>query len=158
MSSRSKNVLQVVLSIAICEAAGGIGALFTTPAIGGWYASLIKPSFNPPNWIFGPVWTTLFALMGIALYLVWRKKDPTRHFALSLFALQLVLNVLWSIIFFGWHSLAGASWEIVLLWISIALTLAVFWKIEKAAGYLLVPYLAWVSFAAILTFSILKLN
>jgi benzodiazapine receptor len=158
MTTRGRNIIRIVLAIAICEYVGALGSLFTAPAVNGWYAGLTKPSFNPQNFVFAPVWTSLFALMGVALYLVWQKRDPQNRFALTLFGIQLGLNLLWSIIFFGLHSLSGAAWEIVLLWIAVLLTLVSFWKISRAAAYLLVPYLAWVSFAAVLTFSIWRLN
>lgn len=142
----------IILAILFCELAGGIGSLFTAPSIGTWYAGLVKPSFNPPNWIFGPVWTTLFALMGVALYLIWKSR------AMIPFFIQLALNVLWSVIFFGLHSPFFALLEIAVLWLAIFWTIIACRKVSKAAAYLLMPYLLWVSFASALTFSIWRLN
>ncbi len=138
------------------ELIGNIGSLATFSQITTWYAALNKPAFNPPNGIFGPVWTILFALMGIALYLVWSEKNNKK--ALALFAIQLVLNVLWSFVFFGWHQPGWAFIEIMLLWIAIATTIIEFKKLSKAAAWLMAPYLAWVSFAAVLTFAVWQLN
>jgi len=157
---RFKSWLQLIGAILLCEAAGLIGSVFTAQSIPTWYAGIVKPSFNPPNWVFGPVWTVLFALMGIALYLVWRQgihKFPVEY-ALTVFGLQLALNVMWSLIFFGLHSPFLAAIEIAILWLAILWTIAAFWKVSRAAAYLLLPYLLWVSFAAVLTFSIWRLN
>ncbi|OGE71502.1 TspO protein [Candidatus Daviesbacteria bacterium RIFOXYD1_FULL_41_10] len=148
-------------SIIICEGAGFIGSFFTIPAISIWYATLVKPSFAPPNFIFGPVWTVLYLLMGISLYLVWEKKDKRRVIrgkGLQFFALQLGLNVLWSAMFFGQKSPALGLLVIVLLWVAIFQTIKFFGKINTAASYLLYPYLLWVSFAAVLNFMIWQLN
>ena len=143
---------KLVFSVGICLLAGGVGAIFTTQAIPTWYATLNKPILSPPNWVFAPVWTTLYILMGISLYLVWKKKIPT------IFWIQLVLNAAWSIIFFGWHNPLLALVDIVALWIAIVLTIKSFYKISKLSAYLLYPYLAWVSFAAILNLAIVFLN
>jgi len=155
-----KRSLGIFLSILICELAGLIGSLFTTPSIPGWYAGLIKPAFNPPNWLFGPVWITLYALMGLAAWLVYdkgvRRADVKR--ALFVFVAQLILNVLWSIMFFGAHQILGAFVIIVALWILILGTILRFLKISKAAAYLLVPYLLWVGFATVLNVSLYILN
>ena len=145
------NFFKLVITIAISEAAGIIGVFFTTPSIAGWYADIVKPALNPPAWVFGPVWTTLFALMGIAAFLVWKK-------GLDIFLCQLVLNTLWSIIFFGLHSPGGALIEIVFLWIAILATIIAFYKISPLASGLLVPYILWVSFATYLNYSIWALN
>jgi len=140
--------------------AGIIGSFFTTPAIPNWYATLAKPSFTPPDSVFAPVWTTLFLLMGISLFLIWQKWGyiDTMQQALILFGIQLLLNILWSVIFFGLHSPLAAFIEIIFLWISIALTIMVFFTISRIAGILLVPYILWVSFAAVLNFMIWRLN
>lgn len=155
-----KKAIRLVVAVALCELAGIIGSLFTTPSIPGWYAGLIKPSFNPPNWVFAPVWTTLYALMGIAAWLVYEKRragiDVKR--ALSVFAAQLIVNVLWSIMFFGAHQILGAFVLIVALWILIAATIQLFWKVVKPAALLLVPYILWVSFAAALNATLYALN
>jgi len=151
---------QLIIGIAICLLAGFIGSLFTRPAIPGWYATLNKPSFTPPSSVFGPVWTCLYLLMGIALFLVWRaeKNTPWRKGAVAVFALQLALNTLWSILFFGLRSpLAGLA-DIICLWAAIMVTILLFSRISKLAAVLLVPYLLWVGFAAVLNASIHLLN
>lgn len=155
-----KRVAGIVVSIAVCELAGIVGSVFTMPAIPGWYAGLAKPSFNPPNWIFGPVWTLLYAMMGLAAYLVYEKgfKRPEVKKALAVFAAQLVMNTLWSIVFFGAHRILGAAVVIVLLWAMILATILLFHRISKAAAYLLVPYILWVSFATVLNASLYVLN
>jgi benzodiazapine receptor len=157
---RVGDIVRLVVSIVVCQLAGGLGAIFTTPAIPTWYASLNKPSFNPPNTVFFPVWTTLYTLMGIAAFLVWRKGLGERRvrLALGIFVIQLVLNTAWSIIFFGLYSLFGAVIAIVFLWIAILINIVTFWRISKPAGALLIPYICWVSFAAILNISIWMLN
>lgn len=156
INNRSKLVIAIVLS----ELAGIIGSVFTTPSVTSWYAGIVKPAINPPAWIFAPVWTILFALMGIAAFLVWRKGLEHRDvkIALSIFIGQLVLNTLWSIIFFGLHSPGGALVEIVFLWLAIAATIIAFAKVSKSAAWILAPYILWVSFAAYLNYSIWILN
>ena len=155
-----KRAAGIVISIAVCELAGIIGSIFTTPSIPGWYAGIAKPSFNPPNWIFGPVWTLLYALMGLAAYLVYEKglKRPEVKKALAVFAAQLLLNTLWSIVFFGAHMILGAAVVIVLLWALILATILLFSRISRAAAYLLVPYVLWVTFATVLNISLYVLN
>lgn len=157
---KSKDYIKLMVSIVIAQAAGLIGSFFTVPAIDGWYKELIRPEFSPPNWIFAPVWTTLFLLMGIAVFLVWKEGLNQRgvKVALSLFITQLVLNILWSIIFFGAHAPGWALAEIVLLWLAILVTLFSFWKISRTAGALMLPYLLWVTFATYLNYSIFTLN
>ncbi|MDH4217973.1 MAG: tryptophan-rich sensory protein [Candidatus Aminicenantes bacterium] len=153
------NFLKLIVSLIICQLAGFVGSLFTTPAIPEWYASLQKPSFTPPNWLFSPVWISLFLLMGVSLYLLWQtasKKEA--KLALVLFSIQLILNVLWSAIFFGLKSPMVAFIEILVLWAAIFLTMTKSLKVTKAAGYLLLPYIIWVSFAAVLNFFLWKLN
>ena len=149
-----------MVSVLVCQATGAVGSLFTSPSIPTWYASLQKPNFNPPNWIFAPVWTILFLLMGVSLYLIWSKglRDKKVKTAFFIFAIQLILNMLWSFLFFGLQSPLYAFIEIIILWMAILLTIASFYKISKIAGYLLLPYILWVSFAAVLNFSILILN
>ena len=157
------NTLKLIIAIVVSELAGIIGSVFTAPAISsGWYATLIRPALNPPAWVFGPVWTTLFALMGISLFLIW-KSDPSvapkeRRRGGILFFIQLALNTLWSIIFFGLHSPGGALVEIIFLWLAILATIIAFAKISKPAAWLLVPYILWVSFAGYLNYSIWVLN
>lgn len=155
------NIFKLIFSILICQAAGIIGSLFTTSSISSWYSTINKPGFNPPNWIFGPVWISLYIMMGISLYLVWQKSGlhgVSVKKAIILFGIQLALNSLWSIIFFGLHSPMAAFFEIVVLWVFILLTILEFWKISLFAGRLLVPYLLWVTFASILNLSIWRLN
>ncbi len=153
-------ISRLIASVVICQLAGVIGSLFTTPAIPTWYATLRKPSFTPPNWIFSPVWITLFVLMGIAAFLVWNKglSDQKVKIALSIFAFQLILNVLWSVMFFGLRSPLAGLIEIAVLWMVILLTILYFFKVSHVAGILLIPYILWVSFAAVLNFSIWRLN
>jgi tryptophan-rich sensory protein len=153
-----KNFLKLLLCILICEGAGIIGSIFTTPSIATWYAELVKPSFNPPNYLFGPVWITLYLLMGISLYLIWNAKDKKIMPAVIIFAIQLILNSVWSIVFFGLHSPFYAFIIIVALWIFIVLSIVFFFRIRKTAAYLLIPYICWVSFAAVLNFAIFSLN
>ncbi len=154
------NLTKLIVAIIFCELAGVIGSIFTIPSIPTWYISLIKPTLAPPNWVFGPVWIILFALMGIALFLIWKNgvKSKDNKIALSLFVSQLFLNILWSIIFFDLHSPVGAFLEIIFLWLTIFTTIIAFKKISRAAAWLLVPYLVWVSFAAYLNFTIWMLN
>ncbi|MDD2482770.1 MAG: tryptophan-rich sensory protein [Candidatus Shapirobacteria bacterium] len=148
------NPIKLIFCILIVEITGIIGSIATFSSVKTWYLTdLVKPSWNPPSWLFAPVWTLLFLLIGIALYLVWNKKNN-----LFWFWTQLVLNVLWSFLFFGFHSPTLAFCEILILWITILLTIIRFWSFNKKAGILLLPYLAWVSFATILNFSIALLN
>jgi benzodiazapine receptor len=158
--SKIGDFLILFTSIIICQLAGFIGSVFTTPAIPNWFANINKPSFNPPNWVFAPVWTTLYLLMGIALFLIWRKglnkKDV--KIAVSVFAFQLVLNSLWSFLFFGLQSPLAAFIEIIFLWAAILVSIILFFRISKIAGCLLIPYILWVSFASVLNFAIWQLN
>ena len=153
-------ILKLIASILICQGVGSIGALFTSPAISTWYTTIQKPSFNPPNWIFAPVWTLLFLMMGISLYFVWNKgwEDKKIKIAVFIFSAQIALNIFWSLLFFGLQSPFYAFIEIIILWLAILLTIISFYKISKIATYLLLPYILWVSFAAVLNFSILILN
>jgi benzodiazapine receptor len=154
------NIVRLLGCIGLCEAAGIFGGIFTAQSVRTWYAELNKPAFSPPNWLFGPVWIALYAMMGIALYVVWQQKEAAHgsDIAIIVFLIQLVLNALWSFLFFGLRSPALGLAGIVLLWISIAATLGIFWKISTAAGVLLVPYLLWVTFAGILNYSLWQLN
>ena len=149
----------LAIFLGICLGAGGLGAIATTPEIDGWYRTVAKPTWNPPNSVFGPVWTTLFVMMAIAAWLVWR---PAGFIAakvpLLLFTAQLALNVAWSWIFFGLHQPGWAFVEIVFLWAAIAVTMRAFFLRSQFAGCLLVPYLTWVSFATVLNFAIWRLN
>jgi len=152
--------IKLIVSIAICLLAGGLGTIFTVSSIPTWYATLVKPSFSPPNWLFGPVWTLLYILMGISLYLIWKKGTKTQKVRedLMLFGLQLFLNAIWSPIFFGAKNLFISLIVIIFMWLFIFRTILSFGKINKTASYLLYPYLAWVSFASLLNFSVWMLN
>lgn len=153
-------ILKFIASICFCYLIAFFGSLVTLPSITTWYAGLNKPSFNPPNFIFGPVWTILYTLMGIALFIVWDKglKNKKIGKAVKIFLLQLALNFLWSLVFFGFHLPFAAFIVIIALWISIFYTMSLFKKISKPAYWLLVPYVAWVSFAMILNFFVAILN
>lgn len=154
------NWKHLLVSILLCQIAGLLGALFTTPAIPTWYSTLVKPSFLPPSWAFPVVWTLLYLLMGIALYLVWEKgldKADVKK-AMSVFGVQLFLNFMWSVLFFGLRSPLYGLVEITVLWIVIFVNIWLFYKVSKTAGLLLVPYILWVSFAALLNYSIWALN
>jgi len=157
-----REIVKVVIAILICQMAGVIGSFFTADAIPGWYATLVRPEFSPPNWVFAPVWLTLYTLMGISLYLVWNKsrgkKAKAATPALLVFSAQLVLNAIWSIIFFGLQSPFYAFIIIIFLWVLIAGSIYFFYKISKTAAYLLIPYIIWVSFAAVLNYYIWILN
>lgn len=150
----------LVLLITVCLLVGIVGSSFTAPAIPIWYAGLVKPSFNPPSWLFGPVWTVLYVLMGISLWMVWQKRKSNKNVkkAIRLFGIQLILNAIWSPIFFGAKQLFIAFLVIVLMWIFVRKTILSFKEIDKKASRLLYPYLAWVSFATILNFSVWLLN
>jgi translocator protein len=152
--------MKLIICLAVCLLAGLIGSFFTAGSIPTWYAALNKPSFNPPGWIFAPVWTILYILMAIAAFLVWRKGLQANGVKLALFffALQLILNVIWSILFFNYHSPFYAYIEICALWLSIVLTIVFFYQVSKPAAWLLIPYLLWVSFASVLNFAIWRLN
>mgnify|MGYP001047338880 CR=1 FL=1 len=156
---KNKKIFTYIVSIIICQLAGIIGSIFTTPAIKGWYTGITKPSFNPPNWIFAPVWITLFVLMGISLAIVWlSEKNDLRKKALKVFFVQLVLNTLWSIIFFGMENPLLAFIEMVVLWVVILYTIILFRKINRKASCLLISYTLWVSFASVLNLAIAILN
>ena len=156
---RFREILKLVASVILCQLAGFLGSLFTTPAIPTWYATLKKPFFTPPHWIFGPVWISLFILMGISLYYVWQRPDhPEFKKAFIFFFVQLILNALWSLAFFGLRLPLLGLVDIILLWMAILLTIQHFSKVSKFAGALLLPYLIWVSFAALLNFSLWILN
>ncbi len=150
--------LKLIACILLCEAVGFLGSFFTMSSIPTWYAALAKPSFNPPNWIFGPVWTTLYLMMGISLYLVWMKGFKKNKPAILIFLIQLALNFVWTPVFFGLHQLLLALIIIVLLWIEIFITIRKFYRISKPAAYLLVPYILWITFATALNLAIVILN
>ena len=154
---KPKNISKLIISILICQLAGIIGSLFTSPT-DTWYIALNKPYFMPPNWLFAPVWIILYALMGISLYLIWNKDLKKNKIALYIFGIQLVLNSLWSILFFGLKSVFYSFIEIIILWIAIMVTIIKFYKIDKKAGLLLIPYILWTSFAMVLNYYIWILN
>lgn len=142
--------------------AGFIGSFFTAPSITSWYQTINKPFFTPPNYVFAPVWTTLYILMGIALFMVWQKKNSGKNklqiLAIELFFIQLFVNIFWSIAFFGLHSPILAMVVLIALWVLVFETIRYFAKINKTASYLLYPYIAWASFAGILNLFIVLLN
>jgi len=149
----------LVGSVLLCLLVAGAGGAVTAGAVRTWYPRLRKPSWNPPSWLFGPVWSVLYLLMAIAAWLVWRARDAGDvTIALGLFGVQLALNLSWSVLFFGLRRPAWALAEIVLLWLSIAATVAAFWDRDPIAGALLLPYLAWVAFAGVLNGAIFRLN
>lgn len=160
MRMRPSHVFALAAFIAVSEFAGIVGSVFTVPSLSGWYAALVKPALNPPAWVFGPIWTVLYALMGIAAFLVWKKRSDRRgvKIALGLFFVQLALNALWPILFFGLHGLGGALVGIAFLWLAILAAIIAFAKISSSAAWLLVPYILWVSFAMHLNYSIYFLN
>ncbi|MCL4354729.1 tryptophan-rich sensory protein [Patescibacteria group bacterium] len=157
---QSKNILRLIISIAICQSACLIGALFTVSSIENWFNLLNQPSFRPPNWLFGPVWTTLYTLIGISLYWIWTAGTEKKEVkdALKLFAIHLALNASWSIVFFGMHNIFLSLVNIIALWILIVMVMFKFYKINRKASLILLPYLAWVSFATILNYNIFLLN
>jgi len=157
---KARDVIKLVISLVACQCAGLIGSIFTTPAIPTWYAALDKPAFTPPNWLFAPAWVTLYLLMGIAAFLVWRKglsKEGVKS-AVVIFLVQLVINALWSVVFFGLKSPIAGVVVIVVLWATILFTILKFFRLSVAAGSLLIPYILWVSFATALNVAIWMLN
>jgi len=154
------DIIKLIISLVACQGAGVIGAIFTTPAIPSWYASLKKPTFTPPNSVFGPVWVTLYLLMGVAVFLVWREglSQEGVTTAFIVFWVQLVLNTLWSVVFFGLKSLFGGIVVILLLWVAILVSIIMFFGVSPIAGGLLIPYIIWVSIAANLNTRVWILN
>jgi tryptophan-rich sensory protein len=149
-------IISLILFIALSMSAGFIGSRFTP---GDWYEGLEKPAWNPPNYLFGPVWTVLYILMGVAAWIVWtRGEGAGRGLAISVFTAQLALNALWSYLFFGIRRPGLAFIEIIALWLAICATIFLFWKVRRPAAVLLFPYLAWVSFASALNFQLWRLN
>lgn len=152
-------ILKLLTSLILPSGVGAIAGMFTADAIPGWYASLIRPSFNPPNWVFGPVWTCLYLILGISLFLIWKQNaSRDRNLAIFVFLIQLTLNFSWSFIFFFFNLIGLALLEIILLWISIVLMILRFYKIKPMAAYINIPYLLWVSFASILNAAYYFLN
>ena len=154
------NALRFLISVTLPLIVGGLSGFATARGVQEWYPSLSKPPFNPPSWVFGPVWTLLYVMMGVAFYLVWQKgwDNEVVRVALVLFLVQLTLNGLWSILFFGMQSPGLAFAEILVLWLAIAATIVWFWRVSPVAGILLLPYEAWVTFAALLNGSLWILN
>ena len=156
----ARNAIKLVVAIVACQGAGAIGSIFTAAAIPTWYATLEKPFFTPPNWLFAPAWITLYLLMAIAAFLIWRQGLGQKGVkpALVIFLVQLVLNALWSIAFFGLQSPLYGMVVILALWVAILLTIIYFFRLSTAAGALLLPYILWVSFASALNIAIFMLN
>lgn len=154
------NPVAFIINIAIPLGIGAIGAFFTASSVKTWYVTLAKPSFNPPNEIFAPVWTSLYILMGISAYLVWQKRHTIAQLprTIAIYLIQLVLNLMWSFIFFYAHQLGLALFEIIALLLAVIINAWIFYKIDKVAGLLFIPYILWVSFATILTYNIFILN
>lgn len=151
--------LPLTLLLVVVFAVAGIGGAVTAGSVDTWYRSLVKPAINPPDWIFGPVWSALYVMMAVAAALVWRRgPGPNRRMAMAWFAGQLALNLGWSCLFFGLHLIGPAFIWLVLLWIGVAGTLLCFWRVDRWAGVLLIPYLGWVSFAGLLNALIWRLN
>ncbi len=154
-------ILALVLTVLTVEIIGASGALFTSTGLNTWYATLERPALAPPNWVFGPVWTTLFALIGIALWLVWRQLASSPHevrLAFGVFVIHFGFNLGWSAVFFGMQEIGWGLAVIGALWVSIVATMWTFYRVDRRAAVLLVPYLLWVSFAAFLNYQFLVLN
>lgn len=160
MKIEPKDLARLVVSLVLPLAAGAVGGIATASSVSTWYPTLIRPSWTPPDWLFGPVWTLLYILMGIALWLVWRGgiKDHAARIAVTFFGIQLGLNLLWSVLFFGLRSLGIALIEIIVLWVLILLTAMKFYRLKPPAGWLMSPYLLWVTFATALNAAIWWLN
>lgn len=157
---KNKNFIKLIIALIIPQLFAIAGSLFTDTGTNSWYNLIEKPAFNPPNWVFGPVWTILYVLMGISAFLIWRQglNKKEIRFALLIFIFQLSLNLFWSFIFFGLKNPGIALTEIISLWFAILATILAFYQINKIAAYLLIPYILWVSFAAFLNYSIWNLN
>lgn len=157
MNKQTQHFLQLIGSIVICNLAGIVGAYATASSVSSWYLTLTKPAWNPPSWVFGPVWTLLYTMMGVSLYLIIREKK-FRGITAWAFSIQLVLNTLWSFLFFGLQNPFLGLIEIIALWVAIVVTITAFWQQVRLAGILLLPYLAWVSFASYLNYTLYRLN
>lgn len=157
----SRNYIWLALAgwLGVCYLVSGVAGFFTARQIPTWYASIAQPSFTPPNWVFAPVWTTLYTLMGIAAWLVWRLPDsPNRTWALDMFWLQLALNFAWSFLFFDRHWILTAAIEVVALWAAILAMTIAYARVNRVAMWMMVPYLAWVSFASVLNWGVWWVN
>ncbi len=160
MRVNSQDAIQLAAAILLCEFAGFIGSIFTTPTIPVWYIFLQKPIATPPNWIFAPAWIILYALMGVSLFLLWQQrtdKDPQAA-ASTMFSIQLALNILWSIVFFTFHLILGGLIVIIFLWLTVYFTIMALFKVSRSAALYLVPYLLWISYALYLNAGIWRLN
>lgn len=158
MAASTKSLGVLAGFLVVCLVTGLLGGWVTAQSVGSWYPTLVKPSWNPPAWVFGPVWTALYVLMAVAAWRVWRRQGPGRRRALFLFFGQLFLNGLWSFLFFGAQSPGLALVDIAALWLALATTALAFFSRDRLAGILMIPYLAWVSFAAVLNLAIWRLN
>ena len=157
--TRSQEVLGLVVFLAVCLAVSALGGLLTASSVDNWYTTLNKPTFNPPNWVFAPVWTTLYVLMAIAGWRIWRSSGPAvRRWPLIVFGAQLALNLLWSLLFFGLQQIGLALLDIWLLLFAISVNTVLFWRIDRLAGWFFVPYVLWVGFASVLNLSLWLLN
>ena len=158
-SMKRSDIIKLIVSVAVPLVAGLGSSVFTINSISTWYAALNKPWFNPPNAVFGPVWTILYILMGLALFLIWRSpRNRTRDIGIALFAAQLIVNVIWTLGFFGLQNILYGLLTIVPLWVLIAATIYQFYKVDRRASYLLVPYILWVTIATALNVSVYLLN
>lgn len=154
-----KDALVLVAFLLLCFGVAGLGGYWTSASVGDWYLTLRKPSWNPPSWVFGPVWTILYAMMAVAVWIVWRHRGESgTHIALALFSVQLALNLAWSGLFFGLRNPLAGFIDIVALWLAIIATMIAFWRISTMAGVMFVPYLLWVSFAAALNLALWLMN
>lgn len=154
-----RSVMGLGIWMGVCFGAAFLGSAITTPVVSIWYAGLVKPSWTPPNWVFGPVWSALYLMMAVAVWLVWRLGGFAKAaIPLTLFLVQLALNAAWSILFFGLRMPGLAFAEIVLLWFAILVTLVMFWRLNPIAGFLLVPYILWTTFAGALNLALWQLN
>jgi tryptophan-rich sensory protein len=155
-----RNGLVLAGFIALCLTVGALGGWITAPAVAEWYPTLNKPAWNPPDWLFAPVWTTLYVLMAVAAWLVWQRGQQGAAItgAMVLFFSQLMLNLAWSFLFFGARQPGTAFMEILMLWAALLATIVAFWRISRPAGLLLLPYIAWVSFAALLNYTVWQMN
>lgn len=159
MNEQFQNRVALILWLLLCLTTQFLSAYFTFSSVQIWYPTLVKPSWTPPGWVFGPVWTCLYLSMGISAWLIWRERRRTSVFyPLLLFCIQLIWNCLWSILFFGCRNIEYAFYDIVLLWLSILCTILAFGKVRRYIGAILIPYFLWVSYAAILNFAVWRLN
>jgi len=154
----NKHFISLLLFLTICFSVAGAGAVLTNTSVSSWYLTINKPSWTPPNWLFGPVWTSLYFMMALAAWLIWRKVGSLKSLPLTLFGLQLFLNLIWSGLFFTLQNPKIAFIEIVFLWLSILATLISFWRVRLVAGLLLLPYILWVGYAVMLNFTIWRMN